>query len=90
MTRLLKTLAAGTMLAASLAAAPALALDDAQKKEMGEFIREYLLENPEIMLEVQSALEAKQQSQRMAMAGEAVAANHDAIFSSKDGMWSFS
>ena len=79
-----KTLALGSMLVTALWLTPATALDDQQKKEMGEFIREYLLENPEIMLEVQSALEAKQQSQRMALAGEAVAANHDAIFSSED------
>ncbi len=82
MTRLLKTLAAGTMLAASLAAVPALALDDAQKKEMGEFIREYLIQNPEVMIEVQTALEAKQQAERANQSTKAVAAYKDDIFSS--------
>ncbi len=33
------------------------ALDDAQKKEFGAFIKEYLIANPEIMLDVQDALE---------------------------------
>jgi len=36
------------------------------------------------MLEVQAALEAKQHSQRLEQAGQAVAANHDAIFNSQD------
>ena len=83
MIRLLKTLAAGTMLAASVLSLPALALDEQQKKEMGEFIREYLIENPEIMLEVQSALEAKQQEQRTAQAAKAVEENTKAIFASE-------
>ncbi|WP_395516813.1 DsbA family protein [Pseudorhizobium flavum] len=72
------------MLMTALWLTPALALDEDEKKEMGQFIREYLLENPEVMLEVQAALEAKQQSQRLEQAGQAVAANHDAIFNSQD------
>ncbi|HEV7435738.1 MAG TPA: DsbA family protein [Pseudorhizobium sp.] len=78
----LKTLALGTLLISAAWLTPAIALDEQQKKEMGEFIREYLIDNPEIMLEVQSALEAKQQAQRLEMAEQAVAANHDAIFAS--------
>lgn len=81
MTRLFKTLAAGTVLAASLAA-PAFALDDNQKKEMGAFIREYLIQNPEVMIEVQNALEAKQQAQRVDQSTKAVSAYKDEIFSS--------
>ncbi|MCB5201744.1 DsbA family protein [Neorhizobium sp. T786] len=79
-----KTLALASMLIPALWLTPAAALDDQQKKEMGEFIREYLVENPEVMVEVQAALEAKQQSQRVAQASQAVTANHDAIFSSKN------
>lgn len=56
------------------------ALDDAQKKEFGAFIREYLIENPEIMLEVQTALEQKQEEKRNTQAAEAVPANKDAIY----------
>ncbi len=82
MTRLFKTLAAGTVLAVSLASAPAFALDDAQKKEMGDFIREYLIQNPEVMIEVQNALEAKQQAQRTDQSTKAVTAYKDEIFSS--------
>ena len=83
MTRLFKTLAAGTIIAASALTAPAFALDEQQKKEMGEFIREYLIQNPEIMVEVQNALEAKQQAQRTEMASKAVAENSKAIFNSE-------
>nr|WP_281977668.1 DsbA family protein [Pseudorhizobium flavum] len=72
------------MLMTALWLTPALALEEDEKKEMGQFIREYLLENPEVMLEVQAALEAKQHSQRLEQAGQAVAANHDAIFNSQD------
>ncbi len=82
MTRLFKTFAAGAAIAASLAAVPAFALDDSQKKEMGAFIREYLIQNPEVMIEVQNALEAKQQAQRTDQSTKAVAANKDEIFSS--------
>ncbi|WJH39729.1 DsbA family protein [Aliirhizobium terrae] len=83
MSRLFKTFAAGTFLSLALSVAgPALALDDSQKKEMGAFIREYLLQNPEVMIEVQSALEAKQQAQRADQSTKAVATYKDEIFSS--------
>lgn len=82
MTRLFKTFATGAAIAASLAAVPAVALDDSQKKEMGAFIREYLIQNPEVMIEVQNALEAKQQAQRTDQSTKAVATNKDEIFSS--------
>ena len=82
MIRLFNTLAAGALCAAAFAAAPALALDDQQKKEMGEFIREYLIQNPEVMIEVQNALEAKQQAQRGEQSTKAVATYKDEIFAS--------
>lgn len=83
MTRLFKTLAAGSMAALAFSAAvPALALDDQQKKEMGEFIREYLTQNPEVLIEAQNALEAKQQAQRVAQSTQAIEGNKKEIFSS--------
>ena len=83
MTRLFKTLATGSMLALALSsAAPAFALDDQQKKEMGAFIREYLMQNPEVLLEVQDALQAKQQGQRTEQSQKGIADNSKAIFSS--------
>jgi protein-disulfide isomerase len=82
-TPVFKRLAAGSMLALALSAtAPAFALDDQQKKEMGQFIREYLLQNPEVLVEVQNALEAKQQTQRVEQSTKGIADNKQAIFSS--------
>jgi protein-disulfide isomerase len=67
---------------AVFSAAPAVALDEQQKKEMGAFIREYLIENPEILIEAQNALEAKQQSKRVEQSMRGIADNRQQIFSS--------
>ncbi|MDO6963049.1 DsbA family protein [Rhizobium alvei] len=85
----LKTLISSSALAlvALLApVAPASALDDAQKKEIGEFIREYLIEHPEVMIEVQQALEMKQYQARLKQAEVAVQENHAEIFTSANDM----
>ena len=83
MTHTLKMLATSSMLAlAVFSAAPAVALDEQQKKEMGAFIREYLIENPEIIIEAQNALEAKQQSKRVEQSMRGIADNRQQIFSS--------
>ncbi|MEK1875503.1 MAG: DsbA family protein [Rhizobium altiplani] len=62
---------------------PAAALDDAQKKEFGEFIKQYLIENPEIMLDVQDALQKKQEQARLVKANAVIADNKSTIFDSK-------
>lgn len=62
----------------------AYALDDAQKKEFGAFIREYLLANPEVLHEAQAELEKKQAALQASAASDAVSRNKDAIFASKD------
>ena len=72
-----------TALSTLFVSLPAHALDETQKKEFGEFIKEYLIANPEIMLEVQEALERKQYETRNAKAADAVAENQKLIFSSK-------
>lgn len=79
--RTLLTASAALSIAAA-APLPALALDDMQKKEMGDFIREYILENPEILLEAQEALQHKQQQEQLAKAGQSIADNQKAIFAS--------
>jgi len=72
-------------IAASLAfVQPAAALDDQQKKEFGEFIKEYLVEHPEVLLDAQAALEKKQDAARLAQSSQAVTQNKDAIFNSKN------
>ncbi|MDM9619655.1 disulfide bond formation protein DsbA [Rhizobium sp. AC44/96] len=74
-------------LTASVAAAyPAAALDDAQKKEFGEFIKQYLIENPEIMLDVQDALQKKQDAARLVKANAAISDNKSTIFDAKYDM----
>lgn len=54
------------LLALSVAGLPAAAVagsfDDAQKKEIGEIVRAYLLDNPEVLIEVSKELEARQQA----------------------------
>ncbi len=61
---------------------PAYALDDGDKAKVEEIVREYLLNNPEIMLEVQQALEVKQQAEAKERAERALAENEDTIFNS--------
>ncbi|QFY59887.1 DsbA family protein [Rhizobium grahamii] len=74
-------------LTASVATAyPAAALDDAQKKEFGEFIKQYLIENPEIMLDVQDALQKKQEQARLVKANAAISDNKTEIFDAKYDM----
>lgn len=68
-------LAAGTALPQSAAA-----LDAKEKEELGAFIKEYLLANPEIMLEVQEALATKQRAQQQEAAEAAITSNNEAIF----------
>ena len=59
---------------------PAAALDDTQKQELGAFIHEYLLANPEIIEEVSQALEIKKEAESRVMAQTAISENKDAIF----------
>lgn len=63
MTKTLRAL----LFALSLGALPAVALaqtfSDDQKKEIGDITRQYLLDNPEVLLEVSKALEDKQQTE---------------------------
>lgn len=75
---------AGVLALALVMPASAKALDDRQKEEIGAFIKQYLIENPEILLEVQDALEAKQQAARQQQAAMAVAQNESQIFASAD------
>lgn len=63
---------------------PAAALDEQQKKEMGEFIKEYLVAHPEVLLDAQAALEKKQDEARLTQSAQLITQNKDAIFNSKD------
>jgi protein-disulfide isomerase len=81
---MLKTLQAATLVFA-VATAPALAggFDDAQRKEIGDIVRDYLLEHPEILLEVSKKLEEKQQAEETAKREDALKALAGDIFRMK-------
>jgi protein-disulfide isomerase len=79
----LKKLLSATVLSAvalSMTAISANAFDDAQKKEIGAIVKDYLIEHPEVMIEVQQALQKKQEEARMAQSKAAVTENQEAIF----------
>ncbi|MCM2294309.1 DsbA family protein [Allorhizobium sp. BGMRC 0089] len=65
-------------------ATPAAALDDKQKQEMGDFIHDYLIAHPEVLLEAQDALQKKQAEAEAARSAAQVSANEQDIFHSKD------
>lgn len=56
--------------------------NDAQRKEIGEIVRQYLMENPEVLLDVSKALEAKQQEQEAAQRTAVLQSKADQIFRS--------
>jgi protein-disulfide isomerase len=67
------------------APAPSSEASDAKldREEIGEIIRDYLIDNPEVMLEVQEALEQRQQEQRLAAQQRALTEKRDKIFESE-------
>ncbi len=80
---MLKKLTTGALVAALAATTafvtPASALDAAQKEEIGAFVREYLLANPEILSEMQTALQTKQEAEAAEKAKAAIVANREAL-----------
>lgn len=73
---------ANLLLAGFIFCMPVQAQETLDKAEIGKIIREYLLENPELMLEVQQALEAKQQSELAVSQKEIITSQRDQLFSS--------
>lgn len=76
------TTAAMMALTVTFLPAPATALDDKEKEEIGAFIREYLIANPEILFEVQDAYQAKQEAAQREQAKLAIASARESIFNS--------
>lgn len=68
--------------AAPQAAAPSGSITPAQKAEIEAIIKNYLLSNPEVMIEVQSALEAKMEKIQAEKMQKALAENAAEIFRS--------
>lgn len=52
-------------------------------EQIGMLVREYLLANPELMLEIQDALERKQEIERVAAQQQAIESQSDLIFASR-------
>jgi protein-disulfide isomerase len=77
-------LLAGSVLL-GVAAAPASAADgftDAQKSELGDLVRDYILEHPEIIQEALVALEAKKKEAEAAELTQAISGMKDVLYSS--------
>lgn len=75
-----KSLFAATALSIVAIAGSAHAFDQGEKDEIGKIVRDYLIAHPEVMIEVQQALEKKQTDERVAKARIAVQENSEAIF----------
>ncbi|MBN9282777.1 MAG: DsbA family protein, partial [Hyphomicrobium denitrificans] len=58
------------------------AFSDQQKKALGEIIKDYLVKNPEIMIDVQTALDEKMQKDQDAKLKSFMAENAKSIFRS--------
>ena len=56
--------------------------NDKQRAEIGQVVRQYLLDNPEILLEVSKELEIRQKAEEDNKREGALAANADAVFKS--------
>ncbi|WP_207461948.1 DsbA family protein [Azospirillum sp. SYSU D00513] len=69
--------------AALAAAAPAVgaqpAMDDAQRQAIEGVVRDYLMKNPQIILEAVGALQAREKAAEAERAKESLAANRDAL-----------
>lgn len=85
MIRTLPALAPAVVLAAGLASAPAFSFDinsmsTDEKAAFGDAVREYLLENPNVIMEAVAALERRQAAEQVANDAALVTTNKDAIF----------
>mgnify|MGYP002041630739 FL=1 len=83
----LHPLLAAAALSLAVVPLPAVAqgFDAAQKQEIGETVREYLMANPEVLVEVMGALEQKRNAQSRDTQKQAIAAAGDALFAAPEG-----
>lgn len=75
-------MAAAALLLLASAAPAETSFSDAQKKEIGGIVRQYLLDNPEVLLEVSRELEARQQQTEAKQREEALKSSADELFRS--------
>ena len=82
----LSALALAAVPAFFLAASPAAAFTDEEKKELGGIIREYLIQNPEVLQEAISVLESRQMVADATQRSKAVAELKPLLLSSPRGI----
>lgn len=78
--RLVTSVFTVSMLVSGIATSHAEEAKPLDKAAVEKIVREYLLENPELMLEVQDALETKQSAAAHESQTKIIAENHDSIF----------
>src|SRR4029078_9249772 len=78
----LRALAAGFLLAFGVSAGQAQSISAAQRGEIEKIVREYLVQDPEVLQEAMEALEKKQASEESAKHEAAVKENAQEIFNS--------
>lgn len=76
-------IAIGLLISSFCLSSPVLALDANDKTEVETIIREYLLKNPELIIEVQQALEAKQKLEVANAQKRTLSDKQDLIFNSE-------
>lgn len=76
----LNKIIAAAAIALSCSSIHASALDDADKDEVRQIVRQYLLENPEILIEMQDVLEARVAVAEQERAKQAIASMSDDIY----------
>ena len=74
------------MFMASAAAVAEDSFNDKQRAEIGQIVRQYLLDNPELLLEVSKELETRQKAEEDSKREGALAANADAVFKSPNDL----
>ncbi|MBW3098939.1 DsbA family protein [Pseudohoeflea coraliihabitans] len=77
---LIKTSLLALALSSGWMLAPAVALEASEKSEIETVIRDYLLSNPEILEEMQMALQAKQEAEAASRSKAVISENSKAIF----------
>lgn len=80
---LIRSAASAAILLAGIGGALAAeSFSDAQKKDIGEIVRKYLVENPEVLLEVSQALDAKQKQAEARQRAETLKSSAEQLFRS--------
>lgn len=74
----------GVFFVHTASAAEAPRFDKADKQAIGEIVREYIIENPEVLIEAMQVLEERQQSAALAETRQAIEKRHAAIYDNPD------